>query len=196
MKRSIIATMAATGLLTGCSGGTVPPATTTTRTVTVTQQPSEPSAAGVTAPATPGRITKQVGQEMGIYPEAQGSPSGPATATGTVTEIKKSRSKFTGEFALRVSATVRTGSDDGTNADAMRLWWCGSGSWSTLDPDTGEQLSGHGGMMIKGDNHIASFARGKTYSCTFDADGLADHGLLILGDLSTPGTYAIPFDVR
>jgi hypothetical protein len=70
------------------------------------------------------------------------------------------------------------------------------GGAAPLDPDTGEQLSGHGGMMIKGDNHIAGFARGKAYSCTFDANGLADHGLVILGDLSTPGTYAIPFDVR
>ncbi|MEV6646265.1 hypothetical protein [Amycolatopsis sp. NPDC051371] len=196
MKRPIVATMATACLLTGCSGGTTAPVTTTTVTVTSIQAAPEPSTAGVAAPASPGRITKQVGEQMGIYPEAQGSPTGPATATGTITEIKKARSKFTGEFALRVSATVRTGDDDGTNADAMRVWWCGSGAWSTLDPDTGEQLSARGGMMIKGENHITSFARGKTYSCTFDADGLADHGLLILGDLSTPGTYAIPFDVR
>ena len=50
--------------------------------------------------------------------------------------------------------------------------------------------------MIKGENNITSFARGENQSCTFDADGLADHGVLVLGDLSTPGTYEIPFDVR
>ncbi|RSD13685.1 hypothetical protein [Amycolatopsis eburnea] len=61
---------------------------------------------------------------MGIYPGAQGSAKGPATATGTITEIKKSRSTFTGGF------------------------------------------------------------------------GLADHGLLILGGLTEPSTYAISFDVR
>ena len=195
MKKTIFATMAATALLTGCSGGAVTTATTTTVTVTSTQA-AAPTPADVATPASPSRITKQVGEQMGIYPEAQGSATGPGTAYGTITEIKKSRSSFTGEFALRVSVTVRTGNDDATNADAMRVWWCGSGAWATLDPDTGEQLSPRGGMMIKGENHIASFARGKTYSCTFDADGLADHGLLILGDLSTPGTYAIPFDVR
>ncbi|MEU0794054.1 hypothetical protein ABZ342_28640 [Amycolatopsis sp. NPDC005961] len=139
MKRTLVAMMATAGLLAGCSGGTAAPAATTTVTVTTTQPAAEPSAAGVAAPSAPGRITKQIGEQMGIYPEAQGSPSGPATATGTITEIKKSRSRFTGEFALRVSATVRTGNDDATNADAMRVWWCGSGAWSTLDPDTGEQ---------------------------------------------------------
>ncbi|NBH09561.1 hypothetical protein [Amycolatopsis sp. SID8362] len=195
MKRTIVLPAIA-ALLAGCSAGPATTGTTTTTTVTVTRSLAEPSTAEAAAPASTGRITKQIGEEMGIYPDAQGSANGPATATGTITEIKKSRSKFTGGFALRVSATVRTGSDDETNAAAMRLWWCGSGSWSTLDPATGEQLSGHGGMMIKGENHITSFARGKTYSCTFDADGLADHGLLILGGLTDPSTYAISFDVR
>ncbi|WP_328618401.1 hypothetical protein OHS18_22540 [Amycolatopsis sp. NBC_00355] len=194
MKKLTAATVAAAGLLAGCSAEATRPATTTT--VTTTTGASTPSQAEAAAPSSPSRIAKQIGQEMGIYPTAQGSSSGPGTATGTITEIKKAKSRFTGDFALRVSAKVRTGNDDETNASAMDLWWCGSPSWTTVDPDTGEQVSGHGGFMVEGDNHIVTFARDKTYSCTFDVDGLATHGLLVLGGVTAPSSYSIPFDVR
>ncbi|MFD2396878.1 hypothetical protein ACFSVJ_08635 [Prauserella oleivorans] len=93
---------------------------------------------------------------------------------------------------MRVSTTVETGSDDAVNEEVLYSYFCDSAG--SMDPDTGEELDGQGGMMVS-ENPPARFGRNMTYSCTFDVVGLHDHGLLVLGDGWSQG-IEFPYDLR
>lgn len=87
---------------------------------------------------------------------------------------------------------INTGNDADINKQ-MTMFYCGV--MSSLDPDTGEQVSGTGGYMVSGTNGVVSMGVNKNYSCTFDASGLHNHGFLILGNGGSDH-IDYPYDLR
>ncbi|WP_143047162.1 hypothetical protein [Amycolatopsis xylanica] len=106
-------------------------------------------------------------------------------------KISRGKPAYDKTPTVRVAMTVVTGNDQETNVEASQFV---CGVMSSIDPDSGEQLSGRGGMMIEG-RPPTVLGKDKTYTCTFDAEGLHDHGWLVLGNgASVHVDY--PYDVR
>ncbi|MFD9887910.1 hypothetical protein ACFWY9_01110 [Amycolatopsis sp. NPDC059027] len=137
-----------------------------------------------------GHILKQVGENLTIMPNSQ-TNDGPGATKIVVNKITRGKPAYDGSQTVRVAMSISTGNDQETNEQAS-MFACGV--MSSADPDTGEQRSGRGGMMVS-DRMPTVLGRNKSYQCTFDAEGLHDHGFLILGNGGSP-LVDYPYDVR
>lgn len=165
----------------------------TTAPVTSSTVPSSPSATPASATTNPatGHLPKKVGETLTIYPQDQATADGPGATKLVVTKISKGKPAYDGSKTVRVSMTASTGNDQEINEEASQ-YFCGV--MRSVDPDSGEELSGRGGMMVSA-NPPTTLGKNKTYSCTFDAEGLHDHGWLVLGNGGS--TYVdYSYDVR
>lgn len=122
-----------------------------------------------------------------------GQDGGPAVTTIVVTKISRGEQAYDGTRTVRVAMTATTGNDQDINEEVSLYFFCGV--MHSVDPDSGEERAGHGGRII-GALPPTTLGKNKTYTCTFDAEGLHDHGFLVLSDPMSNFYVDYPYDLR